>query len=309
MTDPKRLTVIFNPTAGGDKRRRLQAVLAHLRRRGCQLDLRETTRAGDAERFAAALTAGETDLVVAAGGDGTINEVINGLLALPTGTAPPLGIIPLGTANVLALELKQGLSAAAIARTLTEGTARPLCVVATDQPSPVAPDRRRHFLLMAGAGFDAHVVANVRLGLKRHTGKLAYVVETLLQAVRYEFPTIRLEVDGHAYDAATAVVCNGRLYGGPFTVVPDGNLEKPTLRIAVLTRKGYRNVFRYAIALALGRLPALKDVEVLETTRVRLINPAGAPLQADGDSFGALPLEMWLSDRRVDVVFPPQEPR
>lgn len=308
MTRPKRLTVIFNPTAGGNKRRRLQAVLAHLRRHGCDLDLRETTRSGDAERFAAALTPGETDLIVAAGGDGTINEVVNGLLALPAGMAPPLGIIPLGTANVLALEMKQGLSAAAIARTLTRGTPRPLCVVATDQPSPVNPTRRRHFLLMAGAGFDAHVVANVRLGLKRHTGKMAYVVETLWQALRYDFPTIRLEVDGHAYDAATAVVCNGRLYGGPFVVVPDGDLAKPTLRIAVLTRKGYRNVFRYALALALGRLPALKDVEVLETTRVRLLAPEGAPLQADGDSFGSLPLELWLADRRIEVTFPPQEP-
>lgn len=306
MTPRKRLTVIFNPTAGGDKRRRLTAVLRHLETLGCQLDLRETARAGDAERFAATLSSGETDLVVAAGGDGTINEVANGLMALPVDDTPPMGIIPLGTANVLALEMRQSLSPPSIARTLAHGPERALTMVVTSQPSPVFPDRPRHFLLMAGAGFDAHVVANVRLGLKRHTGKLAYVVETVLQALRYPFPTISLQVDGHAYEAATAVVCNGRLYGGPFVVVPDGNLQKPTLRVAVLTRKGYRNVFRYAIALALGRLPSLKDVEVLETTRVRFSGPAEAPLQADGDGFGTLPMDMWLSERRIRMVFPPE---
>lgn len=161
-----RLRVIFNPTAGSVGRRgqRLHAVLDLLRAAGVSLDLCPTAARGDARALAAAATPELCDAVVAAGGDGTINEVANGLL--DAGHGLPLGIIPLGTANVLALEMDLAITPQAIAGALLAGQPRPV---------PLARVDGRRFLLMGGAGFDAFVVDNVRLGLKRHAGKLAYV--------------------------------------------------------------------------------------------------------------------------------------
>lgn len=294
-TRPERLTVIFNPTAGGSKRRRLRRTLRALEDLGCRLTLLETTAPGDAERLAAATDCDATDALVVAGGDGTVNEVVNGLLALPAERRPTLAIIPLGTANVLALEMGLRLDPASVARGLVEGRARTVCLAEADG---------RHFLLMVGAGFDAHVVENVKLGLKRHTGKLAYVWETLWQALHYRFPTIRLRIDGTEHEAATAVVCNGCLYGGPFVAVADGDLCRPGLSVVLLTRKGYWNVMRYGAALALGKLGRLGDVRVIAAREVEILEPVGGPLQADGDAFGHLPRHIRVSPETLNLIYP-----
>jgi len=162
----------------------------------------------------------------------------------------------------------------------------------------------RLFLLMGGAGFDAHVVENVKLGRKRHTGKLAYVWEALVQALRYPFPTVRGTVDGDPFAAATAVVLNGRLYGGPFVAVPDGDLARKDLRLALLRRKGLGNVLRYAVALATGRLPTLDDVTLRPAACIEFMEPAGAPLQADGDTFCHLPVRITVAPRTIDLIVP-----
>jgi len=291
-----RLLVIFNPVAGGSKRRRLRRTLDRLRALGCKLDLRETRAPGDAERFAAAACPTAHDAVIAAGGDGTINEVVNGLVAGPGGDRLPLGIIPLGTANVLALEMGLSLTPAAVARAIVEGRRRSVAL---------AEAGGRHVLLMAGAGIDAHVVENVNAALKRRTGKLAYVAETLKQALKYRFPTVELTVDGARRQAATAVVCNGRLYGGPFVAAPDGDLTRAALFVVLLTRKGLWSVVRYGIGLALSRLPRMDGVEILCARKEVVISaPEGAPVQADGDLLGRVPVRIRAAGRRVDILFP-----
>lgn len=288
--------VIFNPTAGasGPRGRRLRRTLKRLRALGCRLELRETTRRGDAQAFAALASAEQVDVVVAAGGDGTINEVINGLISAPRRV--PLGIIPLGTANVLAQDMGLGTTPEAIAQAIAHGPARPCALARVDG---------RAFLLMGGAGFDAHVVENVKLALKRHAGKLAYAWETILQARRYAFPTLRVVVDGTVHEAATVVVLNGRMYGGPFVAVPEASLQNPELHVVLLHRKGLWNVLRYAVALASGTLARLPDVTVLRTTGpIHIDGPKGAPFQADGDTFCALPASVELAGDGIELVYP-----
>lgn len=290
----RRLMVIFNPTAGGNRRRRLTRTLAHLDRLGCAVSLRETGKAGDAEVFAAEARRADCDVVVVAGGDGTINEVVNGLCRGSGEVA--LGIIPLGTANVLAHEMGLPLSPRVVAETLARG---PLKRVHLGH----AGDRR--FMLMAGAGFDAVVVEHVDLGLKRLIGKGAYVLEMLRQSRRYPFPTLTVtdRDSGLSHDAATAVALNGRLYGGPFVVVEDGGLTEPALDMVLLKRKGMFNVIRYAAGLASGRLSRFSDVEVLRGTHFS-IDGHGEPVQGDGDILARLPAEMRVADETVDLVFP-----
>lgn len=298
-TPGRRLMVIYNPAAGGARGRRLHKTLARLRALGCDLDLRETTRPGDAEAFAAAADPALLDMVVVAGGDGTVNEAINGLArgrpAPGDGRALPLGIIPLGTANVLALEIGLGTNPERIARTLAGGHTRRVSLGAVNG---------RRFLLMAGAGFDAHVVENVRLGLKRKTGKLAYVWETLVQAVCYTFPPLTVTIGGVPHDAATVVVCNGRLYGGPFVAAPDAGLDHPGLSVILLKKRGLWNVLRYTVLLASGRLPGADGVKNLTAQDVLIEGPPGAPLQADGDVFAHLPARITTVPDGLDLVYP-----
>lgn len=290
---PKRLLVIANPAAGQGplRRRRLRACLTALAARGCVVTLQHTEHRGHAEELARAALDGPYDAVVAAGGDGTINEVANGLI----GGSLPLGLIPLGTANVLAAELGLQVGAASAAATIAGGRLRRVHLGRVDG---------RRFLLMAGAGIDAEVVAGVSLALKRRTGKFAYVLQTLVSALRYGYPPLQVAVDGVAHRAFGVVVCKGRHYGGPFIAAPRASLEAPGLEVCLLGRPGLSGTLRAAVALMLGRLGRLPEVTILPARQVTIDGAAGAPLQGDGDILAHLPCTITIAEESLDLLAP-----
>ena len=283
--------MIFNPTAGRRRRARLDAVLGLLYAAGCAIELRPTAQRGDAEAFAAEVEAAETDVVLAAGGDGTINEVANGLL----GSGVPLALCPLGTANVLAAEIGLDTAPAAIADALLRG--RALAV----RPG-LANDRL--FLQMAGAGFDAHVVQGVTPGIKRLLGKGAYVLETFRQQLRYRFPALTVTIDGVAYQASSAIIAKGRYYAGRFICSPDARLEKPEFQVCLFLTGGVLAVMRYGAAMLFGRVPTLKDVKLVTGTVVSVAGPDGDPVQGDGDTIARLPLSVTLAEETLTLLLP-----
>ncbi|WP_199175517.1 diacylglycerol/lipid kinase family protein [Telmatospirillum siberiense] len=290
----RRILVIYNPSAGQWRRRRLKATLRDLEILGGELTLHETTRPGDAESTAEGLSATDYDVVVAAGGDGTINEVANGLIKA-RGPVPPLAIIPLGTANVLAQEIGLRGQPPIIAKAIVSGGR---------QRVHLGKANGRHFIMMAGVGFDAHVVANVDLALKRHTGKIAYVLETLTQALRYGFPPCRVGIDGRTFDACSVVVCNGRHYGGPFIAAPEASLEMPVFQVCLLERGGWAHALRYGAALILGRLSRLPDVRILSGRVIRIDGQNGLPVQGDGDIIATLPVEISVAVETLELIVP-----
>lgn len=289
----RRLIIIHNPQAGRRRHRRLAAVLALLQDAGCAIDLRPTGGPGDAETLARQITAEQADVVVAAGGDGTINEVVNGLAAAP-GPLPPLAVLPLGTANVLAAEIGVGASAKAIARAISHGQPRRIHLGSANG---------RHFVLMAGVGLDAQVVAQTDAVLKKHMGKLAYFWQILLQLLRYPFPACRVAVDGQRFEGRGVVVCNGRLYGGVFVAAPKACIEQPGFEVCIMARGGMWNALRYGIALLLGRLPRLKDVTFVNGRHVAIDGTPGAPVQADGDVVTTLPVDIAVAGS-LALIFP-----
>ncbi len=295
--NPRRLLVVYNPAAGRSRRKRLAQVLDRLVARGCIVTTKETLRRGDAEVFARAAMAEDYDVIVAAGGDGTVNEVINGMVG-QGGGGPMLAVIPLGTANVLACEI--GLhpqDTDQIAETIATGTFRTVHLGIANG---------RHFLLMAGAGLDAHVVegVNTHTMLKRRTGKFAYVVESVRQAFGYDFPALEIRADGKIYEGRMAVACKGRHYGGPFIAAPDANLEDPMLEICILPNKGVGGMIRYGLALPFGKLPGLPEVQVVTASSLTITGPRGAPVQADGDIIARLPAEITVSGETVALIVP-----
>lgn len=284
-----RALVIYNPVAGWRNRRRFLDVLAALGRLGCIVTLCETTRRGDAEAFARSADPVAHDVVIAAGGDGTINEVVNGL----AGGVLPLAVIPLGTANVFAAELGLPGDADGIAELIVKGAA---CRVHAGMANG------RLFIMMAGVGFDADVVRRVSPALKRRFGKLAYVAATLVSLVRYPFPRYRIAIDGVPFQAASAVVAKGHFYAGRFTCTPEARLDEALFHVCLFRRTGAWNAARYALALLFGRLDRLKDVEVVRGAAVTITGDRPEPVQGDGDIVASLPLHAVIARRVVTVV-------
>jgi len=296
--------LILNPTAGRRRRGLVDAVARRVRELGWTVDLVETAAAGDARRIAETCDAGRYAVIAVAGGDGTINEVVNGL-ASRGAAGPALGIVPLGTANVLAHELGLGFSAAALAQTLTAGSEILM------QPGEASgAGKTRQFSLMAGAGFDAKVVAGVSAPLKRRLGRAAYVWRSLVEARRYRPVRYAVEIDGVRHEAASVIVTHGRLYAGPYVVAPDAALGQPLLYVCLFERWGRSQTLRFGLALLLGRLPRTAGYRVIagQDIRVSVLSDAGEqrrqPVQIDGDDALTLPVSIALAAGAVRLLRP-----
>lgn len=296
VTFRRRLLVIYNPTAGAGqlgrrKRARLEAYLELLEDSGCAVEFRPTTRRGDAEAFAAEGLAEKYDAVVAAGGDGTIGEVANGL---PLQSAP-LGIFPLGTANVLAMEIGLPLDPPAVMQAVLQGPQVQIW------PGYV---NDRLFTIMAGVGFDAHVVADLPPQLKRWLGKGAYVVESLRQLLRYDIAGYRLGIDGKDYDCASAVIAKGHFYGGKFVCSPNARLDDAAFEICLFKMGGRIGALRATVALTLGLLHRLPEIELVRGREVVIQGAANEPVQADGDIAALLPATARIGTRAIPLIVP-----
>ncbi len=287
----QRILVIANPTAGLGNTSRLQAIVDRLEGHGSTVTLYETKTAGDAEHVVRNTDPTRFDAIAVAGGDGTINEVLNGLPA----TAPPLAILPLGTVNVLAREIALPRSVNAIAEAVVFGPTRPI---------NLGEVNGRRFAVMASVGLDAEIVEGVNLDLKRRIGKGAYLLETLRTILLSPPTAFRLRFDDIEWSAHGVIVANGRHYAGRYTTSPDAHLLKPSLDVCRLTRPGRLAAPRYLMSLFLGRFAQRADVEIHEATTVEIMGPAGAPVQADGDILARLPATIRILPAAVDLVFP-----
>lgn len=292
---PTRMLIVFNPAAGARRRRRLFAALDLMRGLGMRPEVAETTHRGHAVAIARDAARDGVGIVVAAGGDGTIAEVAAGL----SGSDSALGVLPLGTANVLALELGLPRAPARAAEVLAMGRTALL------HPglARYADGRELLFVQMLGAGFDAAVVHHLPGGLKRAIGKAAYVLQTMREMPRYPFPKLRAVLDGRPEDAVSAIVTKGRLYAGRFLLAPGADPRQEGFHVALFRDAGVFAAMRYGAALPLGLLPRMGGVDLLRAGTVRLIG-AGVPAQADGDAAGALPVEIGPAPRPMRIVVP-----
>lgn len=292
LLKPRRVYIIFNPSAGSGKAQRLETIIAHLRRRGCAISVQHTNRAGHAAELAGAASSNDFDIVVAAGGDGTINEVAHGL----RNSDLPLGVIPLGTANVFAHELGLAGNKNLVVDTIASGPLVPIC-------SGLFNGQR--FIMMAGAGFDAHVVTRVSSSLKKWSGAFAFYWATCVQAFRYQPSGCDVEIDGERYRANSVFVCNGRYFGGPFTAAAQGDMRDRQLFAVLFLGQGWFNVMKYSLALIVGGYERLQDVKVQPAQTIRIQAPNPEPCQIDGEFVGHLPAEISIDPVPLVVAWPP----
>ena len=289
------MLILFNPAAGTRRRRRLLRALGALARAGRPAEVAETRHPGHATALAREAAAAGTPLVVAAGGDGTIAEVAAGL----AGSEARLGILPFGTANVLAWELGLPLQPEAAAGILAHGCP---CLLRPGI-ARFGNGGQRLFVQMLGAGFDAEVVRRLDLGLKRRFGRGAYVLQGMRELPRYRHPRFVAELDGEAVEVASAIVSKGRLYAGRHLLAPAARPGATGFQVALFRRGGAWRAALSGLALPLDLLPRLPGVELRAARRVVLRGEA-VPVQADGDSAGSLPVTIVEAAGPIPVMLP-----
>jgi YegS/Rv2252/BmrU family lipid kinase len=281
--------VILNPAARSDKASRLRERIAAL---SGGVSMRLTLEAGDAREIAAEAVREGFEVVIAAGGDGTLNEVVNGI----GGSSVRLGILPVGTMNVFATEL--GIPQGNLERAwsvIEQGK-----VVEVDLPK--ANDT--HFIQLAGVGLDAEVVRKTTADSKKALGPLSYLL-TLVQVAAHKPSRVMLEAEGgRISEGSFALIGNGRLYGGPFPVFQRASLFDGLLDVLVFQNQSHWDVVRYFQAIAFGTHPQLPDVEYFQTSTLRVTSSGDVPVELDGEVAGMLPCLFSVSSQKLRVLAP-----
>ncbi len=254
--------------------------------------MRLTSEAGDARRIAAEAARDGVEVIIAAGGDGTLNEVVNGI-----GNAPVrLGILPVGTMNVFATEL--GIPHGNLERAwsiIEQGK-----VVAVDLPK--ANDT--HFIQLAGVGLDAEVVRKTTADSKKALGPLSYLL-TLVQVAAHKPPRVVVETEGgRIREGSFVLIGNGRLYGGPFPVFKRASLYDGLLDVLVFQNQTHWDVVRYFQAIAFGTHPELPDVEYFQTSSIKVTSSGDVPVELDGEVAGMLPCLFSVEAQKLRVMAP-----
>ncbi len=307
VIEPGKGMVIYNPTAGArDAHRELKIVIAYLEDCGWQLALRETQNRGDATTFAREAVASDLQAVFVVGGDGTINEAVNGLV----GSEVALGLLPSGTGNVWALELGLPIPSPVRWHPLL-GAARAM-LVGQVRRVDVGRAGGRHFLLWAGVGLDAAVTEQVesRTEVKKRLGPLAYVIAAFLVAKDFTGTRVEVNVDGQVVRARALliVVSNTQLYGRVLRIASQARLDDGLLDVCVFKGFGFPAAVRHAVRVLAGQ--HLHDPRVVYWQGRRVSINAARPLsvQVDGDPIGHTPIELETVPRALNIIVPAHAP-
>jgi diacylglycerol kinase (ATP) len=281
--------IILNPAAHSDRAQRKRAQVESLAR-DCVVCA--TTRTGEAELMARRGIEEGFEKIVAAGGDGTVNEVVNGL----AGTSATLGLLPIGTMNVFATELGLPTHDLELCWDIIQaGTTR-----AVDLPKA----NQKFFVQLAGVGLDAQVVKETSNQLKRSFGPVSYLISAVQIAARKP-PRLFIQSEDATIDEGSFVlVGNGRLYGGPFPFFKHAVIDDGLLDVIVFKRLGYLEIIKYLQDVIFSSDIRVPEIEYFQTRRLRVESEEAVPVELDGELVGNCPVEFSLSERSLRVLAP-----
>jgi len=299
--------LIHNPNAGhggAQRRRSLDEARKIFAGVGIELELTETKGPGDAIEIAQRATIERRDLVVACGGDGTLNEVVNGLAGPLNGHRVSLALLPAGTANIFAKELSLPWDIPSAARKLVRGK---VVDIALGLATPLLePDKRKYFLSVAGAGPDGRIVYSIDLELKARMGILAYWWQGAREIFRYDYPHFRVVMDGQSSDSSLVIVGRTKHYGGPFKITTLADLYENKFEVMTLSTRSGLRYLSYLPTLYMGKLRGTNGVFFSKTDSLVCEPLNGNPVhaQVDGEPLGRLPVEFKIVPGALGVLVP-----
>jgi diacylglycerol kinase (ATP) len=292
---PKYARIILNPLAGQAAQIvEVQRARALWEAHGWTVEWCVTQYAGHAIELAREAAAAGCDLVVAAGGDGTVNEVVNGIAR----TSAALAVLPIGTGNVWVRELKLPLRPEAAAAALLDGEPYTL---------DLGQANDRYFLLMAGVGFDASVVRRTPPALKRRLGVIAYVIQGFTIARDIRGTRVRIELDGRPITGRILMVLisNSRLYGGFVQITHHANVTDGLLDVAVIKGQDARSAPLHLLSIFLRRHHFDPDLLYYRAREVTVSGPVPLDVQVDGDTIGRTPMTFRVVPGALRAWLPP----
>jgi diacylglycerol kinase (ATP) len=282
--------VILNPAAHGERanrwRRQVEALAGD-----CMV--RTTERPGEAETLARRAADEGFEKIVAAGGDGTINEVVNGLAGSPA----MLGLLPIGTVNVFATELGLPPHDLQSCWDIIRGDQTRL----VDLPSA----NGKYFVQLAGVGLDAQAVKETSLALKRSFGPLSYLISAAQIAARQPPRLLIDSEDRPSIEGSFVLIGNGRHYGGPFPFFKHAVIDDGLLDVVAFKQLGYLEIIKYLQDVFFSSEIRLPEVEYFQTRRLRITSDQEVPVELDGELVGACPVEFEIREKRLRVLAPP----
>ncbi len=285
----RRTLIIANPCSYNYSASNLASVVSRLRQFGFFIEIIEAT--GPAEIREAARAA-ESQAILIAGGDGSINAAIEGLLDRPP-PRPTVGVIPMGLGNVLAYELGLPQTPERLADLFNHGNSKPLRLgLANGRP----------FLLMASAGFDAKIVKAVEAsGLKRRLGRLAFAYQLLAAFVRGDSESVEVDTGGRVIISEIAIVTKSRYYGGKFEIAPDLGVFVPGLKLIAVTRLDVPTLTALCGMFLFGKLRNVAFIEVAPVSHVEMRSTREVATQVDGDYHGMTPMVIQECPETIDI--------
>jgi YegS/Rv2252/BmrU family lipid kinase len=289
------LLIIGNPIAGrGKTSQRVEKLAGLLKHNGHRVEVFLSEKPGDASLRAASIAA-DLHRIVVAGGDGTLNEVLNGLV---DPSALPIVHMPSGTANMLARELNIPTKVSDVARLVDTGH-----ILRIDMG--LASGRR--FLLVAGVGFDSFVTLQLKEMRGQTLGYRGYLKPIIKASLGYYPTNVKVWVDDLApITGQMAMVLKTRYYGGVFVFAEEARLDSGFFHIRVFPRGTRSAILKYGVAGLIRKISRLSEVTCLKGRRVRIEAEAAVPVQLDGDHCGWTPVEMEIQPGVVPMVVPPR---
>jgi diacylglycerol kinase (ATP) len=302
LTPNLQVLIIYNPAAGqsSNLKNTLDRVANLWRDLGWQVQIAATTAPGDATTKAQVAAKSGYNAVVAAGGDGTVNEVMNGLI----GTETALGVLPLGTVNIWAREMGLSMDMLKAAESIAKSELTKI---------DVGMAGNRYFLLMAGIGFDAAVTATVRSEEKRLLGAIAYVKQAIQIAWNFRGVRLKLRIDGKRVRGKIlmVIVGNSQLYGGVIKFTAHATIDDGLLDVCVIKGQGMLSAPRRLISIFARHYNRDPLVKYYQAKQVEIRGKLGKalPVQVDGDYLGTTPMNFQVVPNSLWILVPPNADR
>jgi YegS/Rv2252/BmrU family lipid kinase len=292
--------VIYNPTARGEKARAFRDEVKILAK---DWELMPTMCAGDARVLAAKATRdGYTD-IIAAGGDGTLNEVVNGIGDVEGGFEKvTFGFLPLGTINVFARELGLPLKWQNAWAVASSGKTTNIDVVLAEFTGQSGKSEKRYFVQLAGAGLDARAVELVSWKQKKVIGPFAYIVAGF-RALGERHQIIKV-IGTESATGELVLFGNGRMYGGSFKFFPRASLQDGQMDISVFPKVNFFQLLKGVIGMYTGSVYRMCEAHQIQAAKVQLTSAGHVPLQLDGDLVGCLPATITVLPKALRVRVP-----